>query len=395
MMSCDVFPPIGAAVPALAAVRAIVEVRRAFAQLRPAVRHSLRVTSAAGPHGRRTKHGQARIVPSVWGCRRDDYRWDKGTGTRHDVVGFRAAATAAATVLVHHPLAVWSGVLPGTMADVMGTRSDLYLADYWVLVLHHLVWTGRLPYPVHAQWTQGDVAEPGPYHFVSELPTDLAEASREALILLEESAVASLNGNANQRFGDPDAPVSYGLPSYHHGRWELSIPGRSPSTPDTSATPAAEPDRAGPAVAIIASPAPQPLPPPSPPLAEAIPPVVGSGAEADPTAADLTLDDQTFTVRYGTASHRFPPRGKLLFALLERVARRPGHRVGFDDLRTIGDVWDGSQVEDSTVRGAVARLRGVLEDHGMGGLAARIQTGTYRNSGYVLLDVPGTSDSDV
>ena len=192
-MSDDVFPPIGQVVPASAAARAIPEVRRAFAQLRPTVQHTLRMTSTPGLHGQPWKHGQARIVPSVRGSRRDEYRWDKDAGTRHDAVALRAAAAAAAAaagVLVHHPLAGWADVLPGTMTDVMGTRSDPHLADYWVLVLHHLVWTGRLPYPVHAQWTQGGVAEPGPYHFVRELPTDLAEASREALILLDESALS-------------------------------------------------------------------------------------------------------------------------------------------------------------------------------------------------------------
>ena len=103
----------------------------------------------------------------------------------------------------------------------------------------------------------------------------------------------------------------------------------------------------------------------------------------------------------GAAAYRFPSRSNLLFALLERVARRPGHRVDFDALRAIGDVWDGSLIEDSpsdfaqgVVRGAVARLRGLLEEHGMGGLAVRIQTGTYRNGGYVLLDVPGAPDLD-
>lgn len=387
-MPTDVFPAAGSVVPVLEAVRAISEVCRSFALLRPTVRHTLHMNSRRDSHGGRLRHGQVRIVPSAWGSRRDDYRWDKGTETRHDVVSFRAAAAAAAGVLVRHPLAVWSAVLPGTMADVMGTRSDLYLADYWVLVLHHLVWTGRLPYPVHAQWVEGSGSEPGPYRFASELPTDLTEASREVLILLKELAVTSLNGYANEQASGRDTPGTYGLPSYHDGRWELSVPGRRSLTSASAVSPTAGVDVTDPAPAATASPEPSTV-------AESVSHAVGDEAEADPSAADLKLDDQTFTVRCGTAAYRFPPRSKQLFSLLERVARRPGHRVGFDDLRTIGDVWDGSQVEDSTIRGAVARLRGVLDDHGMGGLAARIQTGTYRNSGYVLLDVPGAPDSDV
>jgi hypothetical protein len=42
-------------------------------------------------------------------------------------------------------------------------------------------------------------------------------------------------------------------------------------------------------------------------------------------------------------------------------------------------------VEDSTIRGAVARLRKLLKHHGMEALAARIATGSYRGSRYVVL----------
>ena len=78
-------------------------------------------------------------------------------------------------------------------------------------------------------------------------------------------------------------------------------------------------------------------------------------------------------------------RNKQLFALLERINRRPGFRVQFDDLRSKGDVWDGSPVEDSTIRGAVTRLRKLLTNQGMEELANRITTGTYRGSRHVVL----------
>lgn len=109
--------------------------------------------------------------------------------------------------------------------------------------------------------------------------------------------------------------------------------------------------------------------------------------------ATLELDDQSFTVRFGSASYRFTGRNKQLFALLERINRRPGFRVQFDDLRSKGDVWDGSPVEDSTIRGAVTRLRKVLKSHDMVRLADRIATGTYRGSRYIVLHQADSPDA--
>jgi hypothetical protein len=384
-MSHDVFLP---AWSAFGPVRVFPNrVHRKFGQLRAAVGHRLRVSSAPDLPDGAAGHRQTRHVPCVWGARRNDYWWEGEAGSRHDVAAFREAAAVAAGVLLRYPLSAWAGLVPGTMATMMGTGSSLYLADYWVLILHHLVWTGSLPYPVRVRWSEGSTPADERFRFGSELPTGLAEASREALILLEEAALRSLD--AGGRAFPPECPNPssgrLGLPVLRNGRWTL-LTDRPPAVPTAEPCPTTEPA----------------VPPPGGPVqstatdALAAHPLAADGGtpgDARPSepssAATLLLDDQSFTVRYGAASHRFPPRSKQLFALLERIARRPGHRVDFNDLRGIGDVWDGSQVEDSTVRGAVARLRGVLEDHGMGGLAARIQTGTYRNSGYVLLDVPG------
>jgi len=104
------------------------------------------------------------------------------------------------------------------------------------------------------------------------------------------------------------------------------------------------------------------------------------------------LDEQTFTVRHSGGSYRFTARNKQVFALLERITRRPGHRVLYNDLRSIGDVWDGASVEDSTIRGAVARLRKLLNGQGMRTLARQIITGTYRGNGYVMLRVGDPDD---
>jgi hypothetical protein len=49
-------------------------------------------------------------------------------------------------------------------------------------------------------------------------------------------------------------------------------------------------------------------------------------------------------------------------------------------------------VEDSTIRGAVARLRKLLKQHGMEPLARRIITGSYQGSRYVLLRASEETD---
>lgn len=36
----------------------------------------------------------------------------------------------------------------------MDADSELYLADHWVLMLHHLVWTKRLPGSINVRWVR-------------------------------------------------------------------------------------------------------------------------------------------------------------------------------------------------------------------------------------------------
>lgn len=391
-MSRRSLPPAWSSVPTLAAVRAVDGVRRQFGRLRPTLGHTLHIASAHELLDGSPGDVQARFVPSIWGTRRDDYRWDETNGNRQDVAAFRSAASATAAVLhYHYRFDGWAGLLPGTMGDVLGTRSDLYLADYWVFVLHHLVWTGRLSYATRAKWLIGDGIGPGQYLFVSELPTDLTEASREALILFEEAVVGGPG-----TVGPTGSSVPCGLPIFRGGRWELAGPGvpileAAAVHADAAPTRPADPTPVD-SDDVVVAPAPNPTLSGPTPVEHATDGSQGNDDRADRPLPGLKLDDQTFTVRSGGNWYRFPPRGKQMFALLERVARRPGHRVDFDDLRQVGDVWDGSMVEDSTIRGAVARLRAALEEHEMGDLAARIKTGSYRNRGYVLLDSTATPD---
>lgn len=347
---------------------------RCFRRARHTVSHTLRVSSAGAwidqvPAGKLT-----RSVPCAWGVRRDDYRW-QACGGRRDCAALHSGASAIGWALVHAPLPAWVELLPGTMVEVMGKPSDLYLADYWLLTLHYLVWSKRLPYPIKARWVRGKSVRDECFDFVSELPIGVAEASLDALILFREACFASLHMNdasvetlcraESNRVARTEPPVC------RDGRWCMNecehVPSRSlESRPEAHPQP----------LRLIAADAPTE---PSPPTAVAETPaaVTESGV--------LELDDQSFTARCGGSVYRFAPRNKQLFALLERINRRPGHRVSFEDLCSPGDVWDGLTVEDCTIRGAVARLRKLLKQHGMEALAARIATGSYRGSRYVVL----------
>ena len=221
-------------------------------------------------------------------------------------------------VLAHFSLPRWNTLAPGTMRQMMGKSSDLYLADYWLLTLHWLVWSRQLPYPIQARWLRGQSIHDPTFDFISELPTNLAAASLDALIVFREAAL-SHGAETAKAIAEP--------PVLHEGHWQL--PGQ-PADDLAAPKPAGETAlRAEVAVRSIA--------------------VDGKEDSSQPK-----LNDQTFTVCSGGRAYRFTARNKQLFALLDRIRRRPGHRVLFNDLRAVGDVWDGSQVEDSTIGGAIA-----------------------------------------
>ncbi len=332
--------------------------QRLFRRAQHSVTHSLRIASGGDLMGPAPQARQTRFVPCTWGVRRDDYRW-RGDANR-DFAALRSGASTMGWALVHAPLRNWSELLPGAMPDVMGTRSDLYLADYWLLTVHYLVWSKRLPYPIKASWLHGASVHDQPFSFISELPTDLAEASLDALILFREAALTL------PRSGGPTPIAPAEPPVLRDGRWHL-MTREAPTSAAVQTPPTVEPPEPPPQAAV---------------LQDAM-----DGSDVLPE-----LDDQTFTVCCVGKKYRFTARNKQLFALLDRVRRRPGHRVSYDDLRGTGDVWDGSQVEDSSIRGAVARLRKLLKTHGISALAERVTTGTYQGRGYVILQTTEGQD---
>lgn len=112
------------------------------------------------------------------------------------------------------------------------------------------------------------------------------------------------------------------------------------------------------------------------------------------TSKGPTLDDDRMTVTYAGVTCRFPPRRSLLFRLLKRIIRRPGQRVSFAALCDHDGPWDGYSVDDSTIRGAVARLRAYLRESGLEAVAGCISTMTDGPRGYVLFDPSKLDSSD-
>lgn len=352
---------------------------RWFRRSRSSVSHTLRIASSGTWNDSIASGKETRFIPCAWGVRRDDYRLH-ARGRRRNWAAVHQGATAIGWALVHAPLPGWEPLVPGSMVEVMGRPSDLYLADYWLLTLHYLVWSKRLPYPIKARWVCGHSVHDSCFDFVSKLPAGVAEASLDALILFREAAVLSIGTGDDgfeglrsvglKRVGPAEPPVC------REGRWSMA-----------EGEPVSEQVRR-PQMEAQDQPA---LPSPLDASDESSSPALNE----QPVAVEnnlLELDDQSFTARCGGDVCRFTSRNKQLFALMERVNRRPGHRVSFDDLRSTGDVWDGLNVEDSTIRGAVARLRKLLKQHGMEALARRIITGSYQGSRYVLLRAADESD---
>ena len=379
------------AIPVIGPAHLVLEsVERRFRSLRHTVWHKLRVASSHALIRGMSKGRQTRFVPCTWGVRQDEYRWRDKQGF-DDFAAFRAVAATMGWALVHTPSFGWADLLPGTMRDLMKKRSDLHMPDYWVLTLHHLVWSKRLPYPIKARWMQGTSIHDQPFCFVSELPTDLVEASMDALILFREAILAS----SSSAFLPPELAHAATAGSIKPVEPPILQQGaRPPAAREQPAKPVAATESTGTAAsAETGEPESAAAPVPHERTCDAVSP------EREPPESKETglphLNDQSFTVRFAGSTYRFTPRNKQLFALLDRINRRPGYRVSFDDLRTVGDVWDGLNVEDSTIRGAVARLRKLLSEHAMSDLAGRITTGTYQGRAYVVLRVPdGEPDNE-
>jgi hypothetical protein len=114
------------------------------------------------------------------------------------------------------------------------------------------------------------------------------------------------------------------------------------------------------------------------------------GSDADDSASLFlrpVVDAGAMTVTWRGRSCSL--RNKVLFNLLDRLARRPGHFVHYD--RLLRDAWEGQTRTDETIRNAVYRLKVRLRDADMTDLAAAIQS-SGRRCGLMLEPLGGLDD---
>ena len=81
------------------------------------------------------------------------------------------------------------------------------------------------------------------------------------------------------------------------------------------------------------------------------------------------IDLAAMTVTWGGRTCRLG--NTVLFRLMARLAKRPGHYIPFTGL--LRDVWQGAVKEDETIRSAVRRLKQRLRDAEMPRLAAAVR----------------------
>lgn len=161
--------------------------RGALEVLNRTVTHCLYLASARelltgfprGQHSRR--------VPSTWGARRDAFFWDSWDWKLRGEDDLRRFFEIAERIGGHlHDLedTEAANLLPGNVDEIVGRRTQLYLPDYWLFVVHHLGWTDQLPYECEMHWKQGHTFSDETFCVTSRLPINIVQASIDALTVL-------------------------------------------------------------------------------------------------------------------------------------------------------------------------------------------------------------------
>ena len=159
--------------------------RSNLAHLSRNVKHALCLASERGTLAKRPVGQFRRRVPFAGGARRDVFFWDicelngeaglKSFFKIAELIGrelHRLQGTEAARLL------------PGTCQEIVGKGRNLFRPDYWLFVVHHLGWTGQLPYECRTLWTHGQSLEDESFSMTSRLPVNLVKASIDAISVL-------------------------------------------------------------------------------------------------------------------------------------------------------------------------------------------------------------------
>jgi len=135
-----------------------------------------------------TPHGQhSRRIPFTRGARRDTFFWDSWDWNVCGEADLRQFFEIAQRIGGHlHDLedTEAANLLPGSIDEIVGRRTHLFLPDYWLFVIHHLGWTEQLPYECETHWKQGHTFADEPFCVTSRLPVNVVQASIDALTVL-------------------------------------------------------------------------------------------------------------------------------------------------------------------------------------------------------------------
>lgn len=115
-------------------------------------------------------------------------------------------------------------------------------------------------------------------------------------------------------------------------------------------------------------------------------------SKRDDNHRPLSLDPSNMTAKMGRTTYQFPPRSQLLFCLLERIHRSMGTMISFETLRAKDEVWDGKNVTDEAIRGAVSRLKNHLVGGNLRFVARGIKCNTFKGRPHVRLELHESSN---
>lgn len=161
--------------------------RDALEPLNRTVAHRLFAASEndllAGP--KKAQH--VRRIPLTKGVRRDAYfwdSWDRKVRGEDDLRRSFEVLQRIGELMEELQGTAAEPLLPGTVDEILGRRTDLFLPDYWLFIVHHLGWSGQLPYECDVQWHQGCMLGDKPFSLTSRLVVNIVQASIDALTVL-------------------------------------------------------------------------------------------------------------------------------------------------------------------------------------------------------------------
>jgi hypothetical protein len=153
-------------------VQQLISERDALEPLNRTVTHCLYAATERDLLPGSPKGQHSRRVPFTRGVRRDVYywdSWDRKVRGEDDLRRSFEVFQRLGGLMPELPGTAAGSLLPGTVAEILGRRTDLFLPDYWLYIVHYLGWTGQLPYECDLQWNQGCTFGDKPFSVKSRL----------------------------------------------------------------------------------------------------------------------------------------------------------------------------------------------------------------------------------